>query len=193
MNAQTIQSLAGEYYLRGVMEVGSGFKLNPDSTFQFFFTYGALDRSGEGRWAIVNNQVVFNSREFPGKDFVLTGGKKTSAAGITIRITDPNKQWLNYVYCALSSGTTKTELMSDKDGSIHFPQSKADSIMLAFEFCSERNSIFAISDPTHNDFSFRFEPCLMEVFFKDLKLNITAEGLEGQHPLLKSGTYRFVK
>ena len=193
MQAQTIQSVAREYYLRGVMEVGSGFKLNPDSTFQFFFSYGALDRSGEGRWTIANNQVILNSRELPGKDFVLTERKKTTKEGITIRITDPNKQLLNYVYCVLSSGASKVEQMSNKDGLIHFPLSKADTIMLTFEFCSERSSTFVISDPTHNDFSFRFETWLTEVFFKELKLNITAEGLEGQHPLLKSGTYRFVK
>ena len=49
MNTPTIQStVAGEYYLQGVMETASGFKLNEDSTFQFFFMYGAMDRVGEG-------------------------------------------------------------------------------------------------------------------------------------------------
>ena len=43
-------SPAGEYYLRGVMETAAGFKLNEDSTFQFFFSYGALDRQGRGKW-----------------------------------------------------------------------------------------------------------------------------------------------
>jgi hypothetical protein len=39
MKAQTIfsSSPVGEYYLRGVMETACGFKLNEDSTFQFFF------------------------------------------------------------------------------------------------------------------------------------------------------------
>jgi hypothetical protein len=30
--------VTGEYYLRGVTEVGSGFLLKPDSTFSFFFS-----------------------------------------------------------------------------------------------------------------------------------------------------------
>ena len=47
MLAQTpSQSVAGEYYLNGVMETASGFRVNADSTFEFFFSQGALDRQG---------------------------------------------------------------------------------------------------------------------------------------------------
>jgi len=31
-------SITGAYYLKGVMETASGFKLNADSTFEFFFS-----------------------------------------------------------------------------------------------------------------------------------------------------------
>ena len=44
MNAKN--SLAGEYYLKAVMETASGFNPHSDSTFEFFFSYGALDRYG---------------------------------------------------------------------------------------------------------------------------------------------------
>ena len=46
LNAQ--KNITGEYYLQGVIETASGFKLNDDSTFEFFFSYGALDRYGSG-------------------------------------------------------------------------------------------------------------------------------------------------
>jgi hypothetical protein len=35
---------AGQYYLEGVREVGSGFHFNSNKTFDFFFSYGAIDR-----------------------------------------------------------------------------------------------------------------------------------------------------
>ena len=38
MDAQS-NSLVGEYSLVGVMETASGFRLNPDSTFDFYFSY----------------------------------------------------------------------------------------------------------------------------------------------------------
>ena len=45
---QKANDMVGEYYLTGVMETASGFRLNADSSFDFFFSYGALDRSGKG-------------------------------------------------------------------------------------------------------------------------------------------------
>jgi hypothetical protein len=47
---QAQATIPGEYYLRGVTEVGSGFLIKADSTFEFFFSYGALDRMGSGKW-----------------------------------------------------------------------------------------------------------------------------------------------
>ena len=38
MVAQTAAPIAGQYYLEGVRETASGFKLNEDSSFEFFFS-----------------------------------------------------------------------------------------------------------------------------------------------------------
>jgi hypothetical protein len=66
INAQAKHSLlAGEYYLRGEPETASGFKLNEDSTFEFFFSYGALDRYGKGHWQVKDDSLVFNSGQSP--------------------------------------------------------------------------------------------------------------------------------
>ena len=61
MNAQQKDSIAGEYYLEGVMETASVIQLNPDFTFKFFYSYGALDRYGSGKWAIEDNIIELNS------------------------------------------------------------------------------------------------------------------------------------
>jgi hypothetical protein len=47
----TQAALAGEYYLQGVMETGSGLLLREDGTFEWFFTYGALDLGARGKWS----------------------------------------------------------------------------------------------------------------------------------------------
>lgn len=69
-------SVTGEYYLRGVMETASGFKLNQDSTFQFFFSYGALDRYGSGTWTHTNNKIIFNSIKQHEADFAIIQSQK---------------------------------------------------------------------------------------------------------------------
>jgi len=38
---KTSENIADAYYVRVVMETGSGFKLNEDSSFQFFYSYGS--------------------------------------------------------------------------------------------------------------------------------------------------------
>ena len=197
MEAQQ-KDLAGEYYLRGVMETGSGFKLEADSTFQFFFSYGALDREGKGTWKVKGDHVVFNSAPRPGNDFALVTSKQTTDDAITIKIIDSSGFFLSHVYCllnpiAIGSGEKQTEAVSNKSGVISFPKQHIDSLTLIFEFCPERTSVFSIKDPSHNYFEFRFEPWMMEVFFIDHSLHINGHDLEGPHPLLTGKSYDFIK
>ncbi len=58
---QTQGSVAGEYCLAGVREVGSCFRFNADQTFEYFLSYGAYDEASEGRWRLDGNDVVLES------------------------------------------------------------------------------------------------------------------------------------
>jgi hypothetical protein len=40
----TAQTIAGEYFLTGVHETAAGFLIKDDSTFEYFYSEGALDR-----------------------------------------------------------------------------------------------------------------------------------------------------
>jgi len=51
------EALAGEYHLDGVMETGSGLLLRADGSFEWFFSYGALDLGAKGRWAPTGNGI----------------------------------------------------------------------------------------------------------------------------------------
>ena len=53
----TQEALAGEYHLEGVMETGSGLLLREDGTFEWFFTYGALDLGARGKWTREGDSV----------------------------------------------------------------------------------------------------------------------------------------
>ncbi|MBK7389870.1 MAG: hypothetical protein IPI23_12625 [Bacteroidetes bacterium] len=61
-------AVEGIYYLENVMETASGFKLNEDNTFEFFFSPGALDRTGSGTWQQNGDQIIFNSNGKERKD-----------------------------------------------------------------------------------------------------------------------------
>lgn len=185
--------MTGEYYLRGVTEVASGFKLNADSTFQFFFSYGVLDRYGAGDWQVKDGKLILNSRPQPAKDFALVTSKTHPGKQTTIRMIENNALMLPYVHAKVSPGNGDTMLTADQKGMIQLPKQVVDSISLIFEFCPERFSTFSIADTTHNYFEFRFEPWLMEVFFSNFGLSIDNKGLYGKHPLLEGAEFRYNK
>ncbi len=51
-------SLAGHYYLSGVMETGSELLLKPDGQFEWYISYGAVDQVAKGRWGRIAETVT---------------------------------------------------------------------------------------------------------------------------------------
>jgi len=187
------KSPVGSYMLQGVREMASGFELKPDSTFQFFFSYGALDRYGSGTWKQKDNQIIFNSKPFPGKDFKLINSSKTTDAFILLRLDLKNPQLYNYMYAY--SGRLKEgdyPVRANADGIIKLPLT-TDSIHLLFEFVPERISVFSLNTKEFNHFTFTIEPWITDVFFTDFTLRITDTKLEGRHPLLSKEDCEYIK
>lgn len=196
MQAQTITtSPVGEYYLQGVMETASGFKLNADNTFEFFFSYGALDRDGSGSWKKEGNNIIFNSLQKPGQEYSLVQSKKQPGDSIAVRISGANEHFRKMVHAIIKTGTKEEQVQANADGIINFKTAVADTITLLFEWCPEKKFVFAVPDKTHNYFEFSFEPSIMDVLFDDFKLQLTAQGFTGAHPmdLTKTFTYKKAK
>jgi hypothetical protein len=192
MTSPSPATLAGVYYLHGVKETASGIKLNPDGSFQFFFSYGALDRSGSGTWTLQDDTVYLNSRPWSGLDFALMSAS-TSGNGITVRINDRNPMFYQHVFASLLNGADGSWRAPDKRGEIHFDVRDASSITLVFEFCPERFSTFPVTTTESNYFEFRLEPWVMEVFFSQFPLKAKKNVLLGRHPLLRGNEYIYEK
>jgi hypothetical protein len=194
MNTPTIQStVAGEYYLQGVMETASGFKLNEDSTFQFFFMYGAMDRMGEGKWSVSGDSIIFNSRKKPVHDYALVKSERGEADSIVIRMADANEMLSRYLFCIIKGGGIEQEAAFESDGTVRFSPQPLDSITLLFEFAPEKISTFNITSKDHHYFEFRSEPWIMEIFFENFKLNYEGDHLSGAHPLLNGSSFNYKK
>ena len=186
-------NVAGEYYLRGAgPEIAYGFLLKPDSTFQFFFSYGALDREGSGRYSIHNNQVVFNSRPKPSAPFRLIKNKMVANDSTVIKIIDNNAVLQRYVYALLKFADTTVEENANDEGEIVIPRNGVESISLRLEFCPEKNSVFKV-EKDENYFEFKMKPSIMEVFFENFQLSIEKKSLLGEHPLLDDKEYSYEK
>ena len=189
----TADTLAGEYYLTGLREMASGFLFRPDGSFQFFFTYGAMDRFGSGKWEHSGAQIILNSRTKPLYDFALIESKTQSHDFINIKMDSPNPALLRHVFCSLQNGVEGTWKQMSQYGDVQFPKQQVETISLILEFCPERFSTIPIHQQEYNEFTFRFEPSIMEVFFENFLLQLKPDGLSGNHPLMEGDVFSYAK
>lgn len=189
--SQSGKTLAGEYHLEHVMETASGFLLKPDSSFEFFFSQGALDRTGKGQWQVKDGKLLLQSQPWPGLDFKLISSNHSAHENILIQVTEKNKNLLPYVDVMLVKGDLVRDASLNQEGLARFPQMAPDTILLQFRFCPERYSAFPIKDSSLNHFEFSFQPWVFDVFFNNFELEIIPDGLKGNHPLLMGKVFEY--
>ena len=185
--------IAGVYYLSGVMETASGIKLNPDSTFQFFFSQGALDRTGEGTWKVKNDEIILNSADNAGKGFEIIESKKIKQKGSIIEVFSESEMLLTYLHSSVSGTDQKDFINSDETGKMMFENEKIDQIYLYFELCPEKIHELKPVNENDNYIKISLLPEIFNVPFNELKLTIHSGYLSGQHPLMTGKDYRYDK
>lgn len=186
--------ITGEFYLQGVMEVGSGFRFNADSTFDFFFMYGAVDRIGKGAFEQQGDSIILHSTPKPERDFVLQSERATGDNHIVIRVSDANTMMLPYIVCRVKTPDGILEGQCDQDGYAVLEKAPVQAISLVHAFFPERFSVFHVAQPEHNHFEFTIDPRIVEVEFNGIVLHYRDGVLSGRHPLLDPlKEYQFVK
>jgi hypothetical protein len=193
VTAQDALPAVGEYYLSGVMEVGSGIKLNPDKTFDFFFSYGAVDRAGKGFWEQRGDSIILNSARKPPLDFRLVQTKSTGEQQITIKIVDENPQVISHILVGLQCGDSVYRGETDDSGSVVFPGHEGLShLSLMHGYWPDRYSVFSVKGQ-ENYFTFKIESWIVDVEFNNIILILGKQGLTGPHPLLKKEQYLYTR
>lgn len=178
--------------MQGVMETASAILLKPDSTFELYFSYGAMDRQGHGKWQFQDGKVVLNSRPRPERDFALVTSKTTSDEFTTVKIVDSNAQILPFFEALVkTTGGEKYGKMS-QEGAFQIPKTKITGIDLFFTLAPERYTSFPVQSDD-NYFEFRIEPWIIEIFVENITLKPEKNGLSGEHPLLKGDAFSYEK
>lgn len=185
-------SIAGEYHLQGVMETASAILLKPDSTFELYFSYGAMDRQGRGKWTMDNGKIVLNSRPRPQLDFALVTSKVSADDFTTIKIVDSNAQVLPFFEALIKTPDGEKYGRMNQEGIYQIPKTKATGIDLFFTMAPERYSSFPVTSDD-NYFEFRIEPWIIEIFADNITLKLSENGLTGEHPLLKGNAFSYEK
>lgn len=186
-------TIIGQYQLTGVMGTASGFNFKADSTFDFFYSYSAINRNGSGTYRAEDSHLMLNSSPRSEKDFNLACSRHNSYESFIIKIIDIDPVMKRYVSCCIVTEDGLIRKKTDELGVAHFPKKKVDSILLIHLLFPDRTSIFKITDSSHNYFEFAVNPSIVNVHFNNLILKMDNDELTGAHPLLEGNQFHYKK
>lgn len=174
MQSQTFSP--GEYHLTGVREMASGFNFTPDGKFQFFLSYGGMDRSATGTYKVEGDTIKLSSDKDPGKDFDIVSQRK-EGSGYVIRIIDPNTILANNVRCIYFVNGEQLEEYTDSKGVININVQECEKIYVQHALYADIASLIKDETNPNNVFELKLRPVLEQVSFKGIDLFIEGDAL----------------
>jgi len=163
-------TIEGEYYFRKT-EMASGFNFSKDGKFQFFYKYGAVDRTAEGRFTVEGDTLKLKSDKEPGKDFSITSQMK-QGKGYGITFKHPNKYLLKNIICIFIINGKRHEAYSDSNGEAHIDLASCDSIYVMHNLYPDIPTLIKDEKNDNNRFTLELKPSLEQVSFKDIVFKI---------------------
>lgn len=182
--SQDVNEIAGSYFLKDVKDITSGFTLKPNFTFTFFYTKGALTRTGSGKWVLEENKIVFNSRLKPARDFKLISSRRVNDHFVTITFSDENPLYIKDIECTLFTARGRQKKFTNETGVVQFTKQEIDSVKISSSHFPDHPFTFIPLNKIQNNFEFSVEKWISEIFFTDFTLQFINPALVGLHPLL---------
>jgi len=173
---KTMTTLDGVYSLRGIHDMAAVFKFTPDGRFEFFYAYGAGDRTASGTYSIEGDTVKLKSDKEPGKDFKVESERK-EGTGYTIEVKDANKNYLSYVTCMYFIGENQDRADANNDGIIHLDHPSVDKLYVRHELAVDIPTLIKDTTNDNNYFVISLLPSLGQVSFKGIDLFIKEDTL----------------
>ena len=162
--------IQGEYYFRKT-EMASGFNFSADGKFEFFFTYGAVDRSATGTFTVTGDTLKLKSNKEPGKDFSITSQSK-QGKGYTLSFSHPNKYLTANILCLFITNGKEQQVTTGSDGKVHIDLPDCDTIYVQHLLYPDIVTLVKDKANSNNNFTLSLNPSLEQVSFKGIDLTI---------------------
>lgn len=164
------QKIEGEYYYRK-MEMASGFNFTAGGKFEFFFSYGAVDRNATGTFSVAGNTLHLKSDKEAGKDFTVTSQSK-QGKGYALAFKDANAYLLRDILCIfIVDGQSKREYSNDS-GEVKMDLSHCDTIYVQHTLFPDAVTLIKDKANDNNHFTIKLNPSLEQVSFKGIDFKI---------------------
>ncbi|KAA9035914.1 hypothetical protein FW778_20410 [Ginsengibacter hankyongi] len=162
--------IEGEYYF-GKMEMASGFNFTADGKFQFFFSYGAVDRNATGTFSVTGNTLQLKSDKEPGKDFSVTSQSK-QAKGYNLIFKDANAYLLRDILCIFITDGQQKRTYSNDSGEVNMGMAHCDTIYVQHTLFPDVATLIKDKANDNNHFTITLNPSLEQVSFKGIDFTI---------------------
>ncbi len=185
--------IQGEYAFRKT-EMVAGFNFSAAGTFQFFFRYGAVDRTAAGTFTVEGNTVKLKSNKEAGKDFTVTAQSK-EANGYTISFNHSNKYLLKNILCIFFVNGKEEKAVTDDNGKVHVDLAHCDSIYAQHLLFPDIVTLVKDASNKNNRFTLSLNASLEQLSFKGIDLTIESDGSLSWLPnyFLEMSGVKFVK
>lgn len=160
----------GEYYFNR-HEMVAGFNFTTDGKFQFYFSYGAVDRSATGTFSVEGNTLKLKSDKTAGNDFKITQQSK-QGNGYSLRFEHPNSYLLKDIRCFFFDKGKKQEEFSDDQGKVKIDLKHCDSIYVQHSLYPDIATLIKDEQNKNNTFAIALNPSLEQVSFKGIDFKI---------------------
>jgi len=182
LTVKAADDLAGNYVLRGVMEVGSELFLKPDGTFEYMLAHGAADYWAKGTWRGEGSAVILQSDGKEEAPFRLVKSEAGRPGRLRVWVIGKNSKGIPNIKIKLLTGGEPIEATTDSDGAAVFPDApKAHAVAFEVRVYELEAGPFEI-DHANKDFYFEINgDAIQQVLFKNERLTIEGNGLVMTH------------
>ena len=167
MSQTTIQG----HYAFNRQEMVSGFNFTPDGKFDFFFSYGASDRTATGTFSVQGDMIKLKSDKEAGKDFTINS-QSTSGSGYNIQFKGDNKYLLNNIRCSFFIGSERFDAFTDDNGELKVIYPHCDKIFVFHPLFPDVVTLIKDETNHNNNFVLTLNSSLEQVSFKGVDFKI---------------------
>ncbi|MHC1774832.1 MAG: hypothetical protein AB9834_05390 [Lentimicrobium sp.] len=172
-NALAQQSVEGEYFFSR-QEMVAGFRFSSDGKFEFFYSYGAVDRNATGTFSIEGELLKLKSDKIPGNDFTVTDQSKRPG-GYSLKFEHPNQPLVENILCIFIKNGKQQKEYSDSKGEVNVKMNECDTIYVQHSLYPDILTLIKDEKNTSNRFTLSLNPSLEQVSFKGIDFKIVDE------------------
>ena len=170
INTMAQTGFQGKYYFQK-QEMVAGINFTGDGRFEFFFSYGASDRSATGTYSVEGNTIKLKSDKTAGEDFTIDKQHK-EGKGFVIFCHAMNKNILPYMQCIVFNGEHKEYYSANNEGIIAIDIEHCDKIYMKNEIFPDIPTLIKDEKNDNNRFEVTLQPSVQQLSFKGIDFKI---------------------